>query len=98
MRSPLSVMVSLLLPLIFAVGVFFLGRLFVRRPEVPTKFFTFGMSPQSRFGLVASKCMGYFFCVVAALYVVLVLLYLIVLFYSFLVGVAVGLFRRHRLR
>jgi len=75
-------MVSLLLPVIFGVGLFLLGRLLIRKPEMPTKFFTLGMNPQSRFGLVAFKCIGYFFCVSVIIYVVLIPLYLIVLFHQ----------------
>jgi hypothetical protein len=82
MRSPGSILFSLLLPLIFAAGLFFLGRLFIRRPEVSTKFFTFSMNPKSRFGAVASKCIGYFFCVGAIIYVVLIPLYLVILFHQ----------------
>jgi hypothetical protein len=70
--------ISLLLPLTFTVGLFFLGRFFIRRPEAPTRFFTFGMQPTSRFGIWWFRLVGYFFCGSCVLFWVLTPIYLIV--------------------
>jgi hypothetical protein len=81
MRSPLSMLVALVLPTMFVVGMFLVGRLFIRRPELPTRFFTFGMNPESKFGLWWFRFTGYLFCVVSVGFIVLIPLYLIALFH-----------------
>ena len=73
-----SLLVSLLLPLAFSVGGFFLGRFLIRRPEVPTRFFTFGMFPESRFGYWWFRLAGYMFCAICVGFWILTPLYLIV--------------------
>jgi hypothetical protein len=59
--------------------MFLLGRFFIRRPEAPTRFFTFGTNPQSKFGLWWFRIVGYFFCIMSAASAVLTAVYLAVL-------------------
>ncbi len=74
--------VSLLIPLAFSVAGFVLGLFFIRKPEAPTRFFTFGMFPESRFGHWWFRIAGYLFCVVSIGFWVLTPLYLIVYFHQ----------------
>jgi hypothetical protein len=71
-------LVSLLLPLTFTVCVFFLGRFFVRTPEIPTRFLTFGMFPKSRIGFWLFRSVGYLICGACIVFWILTPLYLIV--------------------
>jgi len=72
--------VSLAVVLGFSVGLFLLGLFLIRRPEAPTKFFTFGMFPESRFGKLWFRFAGYLFCSVCVFYWILTPFYLIALF------------------
>ena len=69
--------VSLALPLTLSVGAFFLGLFFIRKPQAPTRLFTFGLLPDSRFGQWWFKVTGYVFCAVCVGFWVLTPLYLI---------------------
>jgi hypothetical protein len=75
MRSPWSILASLVVPMILAVGMFFVGRLFIRRPEV----FLYGR--QSEFGLVACRVIGYVLCACAVGLVLLAPIYFIALYH-----------------
>ncbi len=74
------IFVALILPLTLSVGGFFLGRFFIRSPEVPTRLFTFGMSPDSRFGHCWFRFAGDLVCAVCVGFWVLTPIYLIVSF------------------
>jgi hypothetical protein len=71
--------VSLVLPLTFSVGVFFLGLFFIRKPEAVSRFFTFGMNPMPRLGAWWSRFAGYIFCAVCIGFWILTPLYVIAL-------------------
>jgi hypothetical protein len=70
--------VSLLLPLACSVGGFFFGMFFIRKPEVPMRFFTFGMLPESRFGRWWFRFTGYLLCAVCIGFWILTPIYLVV--------------------
>ena len=72
--------VSLAVTLGLSVGIFFLGLFFIRKPQVPTRLFTFGMFPESHFGMWWSRITGYLFCTVCVFYWILTPFYLIALF------------------
>jgi hypothetical protein len=69
--------VSLLLPLIVTVGIFFLGRFLVLRPGVPTRLFTLGKFAESRVGFWFFRSVGYLLCVGCIFFWILTPLYLI---------------------
>ncbi len=78
-RFTLRILISLILPTLCLAGVFFLGRFFIRRPEVPTRLVTFGTNPQSKFSLLCFRITGYVFCSVAIAFALLTAVYLAVL-------------------
>jgi hypothetical protein len=69
--------ISLAVSLAFSVVLFFLGLFFIRTPQAPTRFFSFGMFPDSRFGNLWFRCAGYLFCAGAVGYWILTPFYLI---------------------
>ena len=71
-------LVSLLLPMACSVGLFLLGRLFIRNPQAPTRFFTVGKFSDSRFGFWWFRITGYLFCGVCVVFWLLTPLYFIV--------------------
>ncbi len=75
----MRILISLLLPSICLIGIFLLGRFFIRRPEAPTNFFTFGTNPQAKFGLWWFRMVGYLFCITSAGLAVLTAIYLAIL-------------------
>jgi hypothetical protein len=77
--STLPTPVSFLLPFIFAVAMFSLGRYFIRKPEGPNKFFTLGMIPPTKFGLLWARWTGYLFCTVSVGFAVLTVVYFAIL-------------------
>ena len=78
----MSVGQGVVLAVVLAISVawFFLGLFFIRKPQAPTRFFTFGMFPESRLGLRWFRFTGYLFCSVCVVYWILTPLYLIALF------------------
>ncbi|RSL17839.1 hypothetical protein EDE15_3388 [Edaphobacter aggregans] len=67
----MQLLIASILPLTFAAIMFFLGRYFIRHPEVQHRFFTLGMLPQSKFSRAWSRFTGYLFCSVSVGFVIL---------------------------
>jgi hypothetical protein len=75
----MQILIASILPLTFALIIFSVGQYFIRHPEVPPRFFIFGMLPESKFGRGWSRFTGYLFCFGSVAFVILFIIYLAIL-------------------